>query len=98
MTPPREPQGRVRRLLADLRAARRPAPREIAALACAAAAGAAFHRLGVPLAWVLGPLIATAALSIAGWPVFTPVAGRRFGQVTIGASIGLNISAAFLRR
>ena len=96
MTPPREPQGRVRRLLADLRAARRPAPREIAALACAAAAGAAFHRLGVPLAWVLGPLIATAALSIAGWPVFTPVAGRRFGQVTIGASIGLNISAAVL--
>jgi membrane AbrB-like protein len=76
--------------------ARRPSLRELAALAVAALAGALFYRLGVPLAWVLGPLAATAALSIAGWPVFTSVTGRRFGQVTIGASIGLNISAAVL--
>jgi membrane AbrB-like protein len=84
------------RRFADLRAMRRPSLRETGALACAIAVGAAFHRLGVPLAWVLGPLVATAVLSVAGWPVFASVAGRRFGQVTIGASIGLNISAAVL--
>jgi membrane AbrB-like protein len=62
----------------------------------AALAGALFYKVGIPLAWVLGPLVATAALSIAGWPVFTSVTGRRFGQVTVGAGIGLNISAAVL--
>ncbi len=77
-------------------AARRPSRRELVALLVAAAAGAMFHRLGVPLAWVLGPLVATAALAVAGRPVFTSVNARRFGQVTIGASIGLNISAAVL--
>ena len=77
-------------------AARRPSRHELVALLVAAAAGAAFHRLAVPLAWVLGPLVATAALAVAGRPVFTSVNARRFGQVTIGASIGLNITAAVL--
>jgi uncharacterized protein len=48
----------------------------------------------VPLAWVLGPLIATAFASIAGFPVFAPVLGRRLGQAIVGTSVGLNITAA----
>jgi membrane AbrB-like protein len=96
VTPPRGQDGRVGRAVATLRATRPPPPRAIAALLVAIAAGWAFYQLGVPLAWVLGPLVATAALSVCGWTVFAPVAGRRFGQVTIGASIGLNISAAVL--
>lgn len=96
MTSPGGPAWRRLRRLGGRLAARRPSPRELAALLAAVAAGALFYRLAVPLAWVLGPLVATAALAIAGWPVFASVNARRFGQVTIGASIGLNISAAVL--
>lgn len=64
--------------------------------ALAAAAGAAAHVAQVPLAWILGPLLATALAAIAGLPTFTPVAWRRFGQITIGTSIGLNVTAPVL--
>lgn len=65
-------------------------------LAAAGLCGAIAHRLGVPLAWVLGPLIATATIAIAGAPVFASLAWRRAGQVVIGTSIGLNVTAALL--
>ncbi len=96
MTTPDVPERPGPRRVTDRIASQLPAGRELLALAVAAATGAVFYRLGVPLAWVLGPLAATAALSIAGWPVFASVAGRRFGQVTVGANIGLNVSAAVL--
>jgi membrane AbrB-like protein len=48
--------------------------------------------LRVPLAWVLGPLTATACASIAGYPVFAPVSGRRLGQGLVGTSIGLTVT------
>jgi membrane AbrB-like protein len=64
--------------------------------ALAAAAGTAAHFANVPLAWILGPLLATAIAAIAGLPTYTPVAWRRFGQVTIGTSIGLNVTAPVL--
>ncbi|WP_230532854.1 AbrB family transcriptional regulator [Microvirga roseola] len=51
----------------------------------------------VPLAWVLGPLIATALVSIAGFPVFAPALGRRLGQAVAGTSVGLNVTAAALQ-
>lgn len=72
----------------------RPPARAVVALLAAFLTGYAAHRLHVPLAWILGPLLATAIASIAGLPVFAPLAGRRFGQIAIGASIGLNITAA----
>lgn len=55
-------------------------------------AGAAADAAGVPLAWILGPLIATAALSISGLPPIVPVESRRFGQVIVGTAVGLNIT------
>ena len=70
--------------------------RRLAALALAALTGLIFHALGVPLAWILGPLISTALLSIAGWPVFSSLRGRRLGQLVIGAGLGLNITAALV--
>lgn len=66
----------------------------LAPLALAFLAGLAAWWLHVPLAWILGPLVAVAATSLAGMPVFAPVMGRRIGQITVGCSIGLNISAA----
>ncbi|PAU75571.1 AbrB family transcriptional regulator [Halomonas salipaludis] len=57
-------------------------------------AGYAAHALGVPLAWVLGPLVVTAAFAIGGIIPFAPLAGRRVGQVVIGAAIGLNVTPA----
>lgn len=60
----------------------------IAALLAAAAA----DRLQVPLAWVLGPLLVTAAASMSGVRVFAPQGARRFGQIIIGAAIGLNMT------
>jgi len=50
-----------------------------------------FH---VPLAWIVGPLLGTATLAIAGLPVFSSVRARRTGQLIIGTGLGLNITAA----
>lgn len=71
-----------------------PSPWSLGTLLAAAAAGYGAYRLHVPLAWILGPLVAVAIASMCGLPIFAPLAGRRFGQVTVGSSIGLNISAA----
>jgi uncharacterized protein len=68
----------------------------IPSLALAAGLGWLASYSQVPLAWVLGPLIATALTSIAGYPVFAPALGRRLGQAIVGTSIGLNITAAAL--
>lgn len=57
-----------------------------------AVAGAIADRMGVPLAWVLAPLVVTAAFSIADHPPITRVEARRFGQVIIGSAIGLNLT------
>lgn len=62
-------------------------------LALSAAAGALAAAGKVPLAWVLGPMVVTAIASISGWPVFASRRGRRFGQLLVGSSIGLNVTA-----
>lgn len=63
-------------------------------LAVAFLAGLSAWQIHIPLAWILGPLVAVAAASLFGMPIFAPVLGRRIGQITIGCSIGLNITAA----
>lgn len=73
-----------------------PRPSALLCLVCAIMAGAAGHALRVPLAWVLGPMVTTAAFAIGGIRPVAPVAGRRFGQVIIGASIGLNLTTPVL--
>lgn len=66
--------------------------RSLPCWALSAAAGAVADRFGVPLAWVLAPLIVTAAFSIAGHPPVTRVEARRLGQVIVGSAIGLNMT------
>ncbi|MDF2995806.1 MAG: AbrB family transcriptional regulator [Xanthobacteraceae bacterium] len=75
---------------------RLPPPRAYISLAVSIAVGATAAWLHVPLAWTLGPLIATAVMSVCGQPVFAPLSGRRFGQLVIGTSTGLSVTAAVL--
>jgi uncharacterized protein len=88
-------QGRPRRALRRLKGWRFH-PAALVSLAAAVLSGVVAYKLHVPLAWILGPLVATAAAAIAGLPLIAPLAGRRFGQLTIGASIGLNVSSSVL--
>lgn len=55
--------------------------------------GWGFDQLGVPLAWLIGSLAATAMVSLAGYKLAMPPAGRQVGQVVLGAAIGLTFSA-----
>lgn len=79
------------RLRDDLRL---PSWRALPSLVLAVGLGWLASYAHVPLAWVLGPLLTTALISIAGYPVFAPALGRRLGQAIVGASVGLNITAA----
>lgn len=62
--------------------------------ALAGVCGYLASRLRVPLAWVLGPLLCAAAFSLAGVKLTSPQRVRQMGQVVIGATAGLNLTAA----
>lgn len=67
-----------------------------ATLLAAAVAGALCQRLGVPLPWLIGPLVLTAALSVAGVPVLGSSRLRNAGQWAIGTLLGLYFNPAVL--
>lgn len=48
----------------------------------------------LPLAWVLGALVASAAVSLSGVDLAPPQILRKFGQCTIGAGVGLYVTAS----
>ncbi|HSI60021.1 MAG TPA: AbrB family transcriptional regulator [Ideonella sp.] len=77
------------------RAAALPGPLRLAAtLAIALGAALAAQGLQVPLPWMIGPLLVSAALSIYGVPlVFSPVL-RNAGQWSIGTALGLYFTPA----
>lgn len=58
----------------------------------AAAAGWLLHRLALPLAWLLGPLLVSAALVLANTG-FRPIpGGRQFAQLMLGAAVGIQFT------
>jgi len=65
-------------------------------LAIGGVCGAFFDWQNIPLAWILGPMIATAILSISGLNVLNSARSRRLGQLVIGAGLGLNITTALV--
>ena len=65
------------------------ASRVVLTLAVAWAAAAACVALKTPLPWMIGPLLATSLLSIAGSPTESWGPLRNGGQWTIGAALGL---------
>lgn len=70
--------------------------RTVAAFALCVIAGFAASSLGIPLAWVLGPLLMSATLSVCGVSFWTPIFGQRLGQFVVGLAIGLNLKGAVL--
>ena len=62
--------------------------------AVAAAAGYGASRIHLPLAWVLGPLVAAAAFGIGGVRLPAPIIMRRAGQLIIGSTVGLSMTSA----
>ena len=52
-------------------------------------AAAACVQLGTPLPWMIGPLLATAVLSMLGAPTYSHMPLRNAGQWVIGAAMGL---------
>lgn len=60
-------------------------------------AGWLFAQLGIPLPWMIGPLVLTATLSISGrLGIMVPVKTRPLGQMTIAAQVGLAFTPAAL--
>ena len=75
-----------------LRTARRETPGVLLTYVVAIVAGYAAMRLHVPLPWMMGALLATAAQALCGRrPPVLPV-GRRVGQMMIGIGVGLTFS------
>jgi len=65
-------------------------------LAIGTAGGIAARLLHLPLPWLLGPLLTTAAVGLAGGPIHPVREARTFGQVIVGTSIGLQFTQALL--
>lgn len=58
-------------------------------------AGWGFERIGLPLPWMLGPLVLSAAVYVSGLgQVRVPVRTRPFGQMTVAAQVGLTFTPA----
>ena len=72
------------------------AARVTAMLALALAAALLAERLGMPLPWLLGPLLAVAAAGVLGAPVDCPAPLRHGGQWVIGTSLGLTFTPPVL--
>ncbi len=65
--------------------------------AAATCAGWAFSRLGLPLPWMIGPLVLSAFLSLSSrFGIAVPVETRPLGQMTIAAQVGLALTPAAL--
>ncbi|TXR47498.1 AbrB family transcriptional regulator [Phyllobacterium endophyticum] len=68
----------------------------LSALALSAFGGFLGTACHIPLAWMLGPLLVTACLSMSGVDLKFNPSLLRLGQLTIGTSVGLNMSTDVL--
>ncbi len=64
-------------------------PAILKALAVALPAGYLFDLLDTPIPWMIGPMIAVAALSLMGVRMHSPPYARQMGQVVLGSAVGL---------
>lgn len=76
----------MRRSVADLRARM---PAILTALAVGIPAGYLCDRLDLPIPWMIGPMVAIAALNLLGVPMDSPPYARQMGQVVLGSGISL---------
>lgn len=64
----------------------------------ATACGWAASRLGIPLAWLIGAMLASAAISLATGALVVPRGLYRSGQIVVGVSVGLTVTDAVFDR
>lgn len=64
-------------------------PGMLKALAIGVPAGFLFEWLDTPIPWMIGPMIAVAAVNLLGYRLYAPPFGRQTGQVILGSAIGL---------
>ncbi|HEX9145171.1 MAG TPA: AbrB family transcriptional regulator, partial [Candidatus Binatia bacterium] len=64
-------------------------PAIIKALAIGLPAGYLFHRLHTPIPWMIGPMVAVAALNLMGVRMHSPPYARQMGQVILGSAVSL---------
>jgi len=68
------------------------------ALLIGAIGGALFHSLGLPLAWMLGPMTFNMAAAVAKWPVAVPLRLRAAMQAVLGVFLGSSFSPETVAR
>ncbi|NKB79892.1 hypothetical protein HED49_19740 [Ochrobactrum daejeonense] len=66
----------------------------ILSLLIAAAVAFVMSAAGVPLAWVIGPMTVSAAISLSGRQTFANLTARKGGQMIVGSAVGLNLTLA----
>lgn len=66
----------------------------VAALSC----GYLCWRLNLPLPWMVGPVVVTAVLSVAGLPVTASVWARNLGMIAVGSALGLYFTPEALHK
>jgi membrane AbrB-like protein len=64
-------------------------PGILKALAVGIPAGYLFHRLRIPIPWMIGPMIAVASLNLMGVRMDSPPYARQMGQVILGSAVSL---------
>jgi membrane AbrB-like protein len=64
-------------------------PAILKALALGIPAGYLFDLLGIPIPWMIGPMIAVATLNLTGMRVHSPPYARQMGQVILGSAVSL---------
>jgi membrane AbrB-like protein len=64
-------------------------PGILKALAVGIPAGYLFDRLGAPVPWMIGPMIAVATLNLVGVRMYSPPFARQMGQVILGSAVSL---------
>ena len=64
-------------------------PRMALALAISIPAGALLAWLETPIPWMIGPMVAVAAVNLLGFRAFALPYGRQMGQVILGSAIGV---------
>ena len=64
-------------------------PAIIKALVVGLPAGYLFHRLHTPIPWMIGPMVAVAALNLMGVRMDSPPYARQMGQVILGSAVSL---------
>ncbi len=75
--------------MSELTKLRRQLPPMLRALAVGIPAGFLFDYLHTPIPWMIGPMIAVAALNLMGVRMYSPPYARQMGQVILGSAVSL---------